>query len=124
MQLEYRLPFRKAARQRTFFSEPSRESSAEPPRIARMLALAHQLDQQVQSGVVKDYVALARVVHVSPARVSQILLLIQLAPSIQERILLADYTLDRLVGEADLRKIAHEPVWETQVKLFELLIRG
>jgi hypothetical protein len=54
-----------------------------------MVALAHKLDELVRMGVVKDYAELARLGHVSAARISQIMMLSQLAPAVQEYILLA-----------------------------------
>jgi hypothetical protein len=71
------------------------ESGAEPPaptpgrlpRVARLLALAHRLEQLVRTGVVKDYAEAARLGHVTRARISQIMSLLYLAPDIQETIL-------------------------------------
>jgi hypothetical protein len=51
------------------------------------MALALRLDQLVRTGVVADYTTLARLGHVSRARVSQILSLLVLAPDIQEQLL-------------------------------------
>ena len=79
MQIEYKLPFRRGARQRTFATLPVGETNGRAPRAARILALAHKLEGLVRSGVVKDYAELARLGHVSPSRVSQILLLAHLA---------------------------------------------
>ncbi|MBL8825189.1 MAG: hypothetical protein JNJ77_21560 [Planctomycetia bacterium] len=57
------------------------------PRISRLMALAHHLERLVVTGVVKDYAELARLGHVSRARISQIMNLLLLAPDIQEAIL-------------------------------------
>jgi hypothetical protein len=57
------------------------------PRISRLLALAHRLDELVRTGVVADYASLAELAHVSRARMSQILTLLVLAPDIQEALL-------------------------------------
>ena len=57
------------------------------PRIARQLALALHLDTLIRSGTVPSYAAMARLGHVSRARVCQILSLLQLAPDIQEQVL-------------------------------------
>jgi hypothetical protein len=51
------------------------------------MALAIRLDQLVRTGVVADYATLARLGHVSRARVSQIMNLLLLAPDIQEQLL-------------------------------------
>src|SRR5262245_7565916 len=70
------------------------QASAEPlppperiPRLARLLALAHRCETLLRTGVVKDYATLARLGHVSRARICQLVGLLQLAPDIQEEIL-------------------------------------
>ena len=60
------------------------------PRLARLMALAIHLDELVQTGAVPDYATLARLGHVSRARITQILNLAQLAPDIQEELLFLD----------------------------------
>jgi hypothetical protein len=57
------------------------------PRVARLMALAIRFDRFVRDGVVTDYAELARLGHVSRARVTQIMNLLHLAPDIQEAIL-------------------------------------
>ena len=54
------------------------------PRVARLMALALRLDELVRTGQVASYSALASLGHVTRARVSQIMSLLQLAPDIQE----------------------------------------
>src|SRR5262245_8634895 len=57
------------------------------PRVTRLLALAHRLEGYIRNGVVARQSDLAQLGHVSTARISQILNLINLAPDIQEAIL-------------------------------------
>ena len=57
------------------------------PRLARLLALAHRFDKLLRDGMVQNLKTLARLGHVSPARISQILSLLHLSPDIQEAIL-------------------------------------
>ena len=57
------------------------------PRVSRLLALAHRLDELVRTGVIADYATLAKLAHVSRARMSQILNLLVLAPDIQQALL-------------------------------------
>src|SRR5262249_58588324 len=57
------------------------------PRVARLLALAHRLEQLLRAGVARDYADLGRLGHVSRARISQILSLLYLAPGLQEQVL-------------------------------------
>jgi hypothetical protein len=69
---------------------PQPQAPAEPgrvPRVARLMALALRFDGLVRSGAVKDYAALARLGHVTRARVSQVMSLLHLAPDLQEALL-------------------------------------
>lgn len=72
-------------------------------RISRLMALAHHLEQLVVSRAVKDYAELARVGHVSRARITQIMNLLLLAPDIQEAILF----LPKTVAGHDRIKLKH-----------------
>jgi hypothetical protein len=51
------------------------------------MALAIKFEGLLRQGVIADYAALARLGRVSPARISQIMNLLFLAPHIQEEIL-------------------------------------
>jgi hypothetical protein len=64
------------------------------PRVARLMALAMRFDGLVRSGAVRDYADLARLGHVSRARVSQVMSLLNLSPSIQEDILFMPLVLE------------------------------
>lgn len=57
------------------------------PRISRLMALAIRLDQMLRDGVVANQAELARLGHVTRARMTQILNLLNLAPDIQEALL-------------------------------------
>jgi hypothetical protein len=57
------------------------------PRIARLMALALRFEGLVRTGAIADYADLARLGHVSRARITQIMNLLQLAPDIQEQLL-------------------------------------
>lgn len=57
------------------------------PRVARLMALAIRLDQLIRDGVVADQAELARLGHVTRARLTQIMNLLCLAPDLQEEIL-------------------------------------
>ena len=62
------------------------QPSSRVPRIARLLALAWHVEGLVRSGTVCSYAAAARLGHVSRARLSQILSLLNLAPDLQEQL--------------------------------------
>jgi hypothetical protein len=92
------------------------EAGAEPPptervpHVARLMALAIHLDQLLREGKVKDYAEIARLGHVSRARVTQIMNLLNLAPDVQEHVLFAPADL----YEALLRPIAAKVEWNSQ----------
>src|ERR1700723_1225082 len=96
MKIEFMVPFRRVPTPMT----PSVVLAPEPhpPRIARVLALAHKLDGLLRSGVVSGYVEVARLGHVAPARVTQIMVLLHLGPTIQEYILFLSEGAARLIG--------------------------
>jgi hypothetical protein len=74
---------RRGAAQATTVSEPS----SRVPRIARLVALAWHIEEQVRLGTLASYAAAARLGHVSRARLSQIVSLLNLAPDVQEHVL-------------------------------------
>jgi hypothetical protein len=123
MKIEFTVPFRRVPTPLTPLAGPAQEENGNPPRIAWILALAHKLDALVRSGAVGGYVELARLGHVAPARVTQIMVLLHLAPVIQEYILFLSAADARLVYEVQLRKIAREPRWDRQLELFERLLK-
>jgi len=57
------------------------------PHVSRLMALAIRLDQLIRDGQVTDQAELARIGHVSRARLTQLMNLLCLAPDIQEQIL-------------------------------------
>lgn len=95
-----------------------------PVRVTCLLALAHRFEELVRSCAVRDYAEIARLGGVSRARVSQILNLLTLAPSIQEHILwLPPRQIgQRSINERDLRAVVREPRWDRQRILFEELL--
>jgi integrase len=93
------------------------------PRVSRLLALALRLDRLVRAGAIADYATLARLGHVSRARVSQILSLALLAPDIQETLLFLPPT-ERGRDPIRLRQLqalAALPDWRHQRRLWQEL---
>jgi hypothetical protein len=86
------------------------------PRISRLMALAIRFDDLLRRGEVNDYAELARVGHVTRARVTQIMNLLMLAPDIQEAILFLPLVErgDDPIKEWQVRPIAAEVVWARQ----------
>ncbi len=96
------------------------------PRVARLMALAIRCEELVRSGEVADYADLARLGHVSRARMSQIANLLNLAPDIQEEILFLPRTTSGRdpIGERDLRSICAVADWKEQRRLWQRLQDG
>ena len=86
------------------------------PRISRLTALAIRFDDLLRRGEVKDYAELARLGHVTRARVTQIMNLLYLAPDIQEALLFlpAVEAGHDPIKEWQVRPVAAEVVWERQ----------
>lgn len=92
-----------------------------PARVARLLALAHRFECLLESGRVKDYAELGRLGHVSRARITQIMRLLELAPAIQEDLLglHSTNTATAIITERQLRRVLRRVRWDDQVALFE-----
>ena len=86
------LPFRRRRSAQEHGANPATDatkaSSPRIPRIAQLMALARHIDDLVRSGALGSYAAVARLGHVSQARMSQIVALLNLAPDLQEQLLL------------------------------------
>jgi hypothetical protein len=94
-------------------------------RVARQLALAHEIERRVHAGDLDDLAHAARVFGLTRARVTQIAALTLLAPAIQEAILaLPPVPVGRdQITERTLRPIVAEPAWGAQVRAWETLVR-
>ena len=90
------------------------------PRISRYMALAIHFEDLIRRGIVTDYADLARLGHVTRARVTQIMNLRLLAPEIQEALI---FRSDRVtqVELKLLQKIASAHSWTQQSKLWQLI---
>jgi hypothetical protein len=97
-------------------TQPEQPTQGRLPRITKMLALAIRLDHLIKSGQVTDQAELARVGHVSRARLTQLMDLNLLAPDIQEAVLFMDLQAKgtKSLLERDLRKVAGITEWTIQ----------
>lgn len=95
------------------------------PRVARLMALAIRFDGLVRKGQVSDYAELARLGHVTRARVSQVMSLMYLAPAIQEGLLFLpriESGRDQIVLR-DLLPIAATPDWNLQIRKWKSMTK-
>jgi hypothetical protein len=103
------------------FARPARpEAAPEHPgrvlRVARLLALAHQIDAKVRAGEYDHLADAARNMGLTRARVTQIVNLTLLAPEIQKAILTWPAITEGRdpITERTLRASVAEPDWATQ----------
>jgi len=103
---------------------PVKTESGRVPRISRIMALAVKLEQVVRERKAPSYASLAEAGHLSRARLSQIMTLTNLAPSIQETVLLFPRKMSGAdsVSEKQLSDIARQVDWASQRKLFDALM--
>ena len=103
---------------------PKDKSPGSVPRISRLMALAIHMQDLVDKGEVADYAELARLAHVSRARITQIMNLLHLAPDIQEEILFQPRTLSGRdpIRERHIRPITTVLDWRKQRRLWKQLL--
>lgn len=121
-----KIHFRNGHRSRRELREgPARDAAPKGtvPRISRLMALAIRFDQLIRDGIVADQADIARLGHVTRARVTQIMNLLNLAPDIQEDILFLPPTESGKdpITERDLRPIAAEADWAKQTVMWNEL---
>ena len=93
------------------------------PRVARLMALAIRFNRLIRNGDVADQADLARLGHVTRARLTQVMNLLCLAPDIQEAILFLLRTNSgcESITERKLRGIAAVPNWKKQRRMWREL---
>ena len=96
--------------------QPERERPGTIPRVSRLLALAHHIQELLDTGEVKNLAEVPRRGHVTRARVTQIMNLLLLAPDIQEEIVFLPPTKegDDKVTERSVRAAVAEPSFVNQ----------
>ena len=90
------------------------------PRVARLAALAVRFEGLVQSGTVANYSEIATLGHVTRARMSQVINLLNLAPDILEAVLHLPRTQRRRdpIHLRQLQPICCTPDWRKQRRLW------
>ncbi len=117
---------RNGVRQRplTIVQDPPKEPGR-VPRIARLAALAIRMDHLLRTGQIRNASEIARLGHVSRARVTQIMNLLLLAPDIIEEILFLPRTVrgHDPIHLRQLQAIALSAEWPKQRQLWNALRR-
>ena len=96
------------------------------PRITRLMALAIKFEGLIREGVLRDYSDLARLGHVTRARMTQIMSLLNLAPDLQQELLFLSKTITGRdpVSERNIRRITAIVRWDRQRKAWREMCRG
>lgn len=129
IECEIRFECRGRGKQKLIKIGPEPECPPDPgrvPRVARLMALAIRYDGMLRDRVVESYTELAHLGHVTVARMSQIMSLLNLAPDIQEALLHFPRT---VIGRdpiilAQLLPIAGTYDWRKQRRLWRELTAG
>ena len=92
------------------------------PRLSRLMALAIHFEGLLANGEVTDMADLARLGHVSRARITQIMNLRMLAPEIQEDLLFLPHTETArdALKYADIRPLTVEADWTEQRRMWRV----
>jgi hypothetical protein len=89
------------------------------PRLRKDLLLAYQVEELISEGKAKDFTQAARWLNITKARLSQTMSLLNLAPSIQDEILLNNSDKIKNITVQDILPITAESDWNLQVPLWE-----
>jgi len=126
--VEFKVHFERgrAGRLEVHNGEAPPEPEVEPgnvSRVSRLMALAIRIDGLVRAGCVADYAEAARLGHVTRARMTQIMNLLNLAPDIQEAILFLPKTTNGRdpISERHLRPIASIANWRRQREMWSAI---
>lgn len=105
-------------------SDESKPALERIPRISRYMALAIHFEDLIRHGVVTDYADLARLGHVTRARMTQVMNLRLLASEIQEKLLFLPSlgSGGEEVNLRDLQSIAAEIDWRKQLVDFSAVV--
>jgi hypothetical protein len=96
------------------------------PRVAKLMTQAVRFDGSIRDEVVRDQAELVKLGHVTRARLMQIMAFLNLAPDIQEAILMmpAPESGRDPVTEKQLRPVAALLGWREQLEMWEGMGRG
>jgi hypothetical protein len=116
--IEVEFTFRTPARRTGGRTKQRIEPKPTIARITRLVALAIKIEDMVARGELRDYADVARLGHVTRARLTQIMNLLNLAPDIQGQILIPVEGL-ALPAERQLRHVASCVEWAKQRRLWK-----
>jgi DNA invertase Pin-like site-specific DNA recombinase len=100
-------------------SDPKKHLFQKEPSTRRLLILAHQLNNYITEGRIKDIQQAATWLGITPSRLSHIVGLLHLSPSIQKEILTDNSPLLELIPEYKVRELSFNPDWLEQANAWQ-----
>ncbi len=91
------------------------------PKLRQNLALAHQIEELLDSGKTSSSKQLSAHLNMSHVRINQIMGMTLLAPRIQEEILLSDQEEIFLIPEYKINELLREADWQKQTEQWQAL---
>ena len=118
LQFDFNVPIAKLKHIRL---KKNQEEIQGEPHLRQSLILAYQIDQIIADGQAKDFTQAAQWLNMTKARLSQIISLLNLAPAIQEEVLLTDSPKIRKISVQQILPITAESDWNQQILLWKAL---
>jgi len=103
---------------------PNQINIKNEPQIRQRLILAHQIQDVIADGRVKDLKQMAEWLNLGDIKIYLIMNALMLAPSIQEEILLSDDKNISLIPEYKINEICRELDWEKQKEKWQKLLKN
>ena len=103
-------------------SQPKAKAVQKEPRLRQSLILAHDLQRLFKSGKANSFGQVTTWLHMTHARLSQLLSLLLLAPDIQEAILCDETGKVTSLTERHIRQTALEHDWQKQRALWQQVL--
>jgi len=120
LQFDFNVPIEKL---KTIRIKKNDHAIQREPRLRQSLILAYQIEQIIEDKLARDFTEVADWLSMTKARLSQIMSLLNLAPSIQEEILLTDSPKIYQSTVDTIQYIALEIDWNKQSILWKDLTR-
>ncbi|MDD3988380.1 MAG: hypothetical protein PHC93_05485, partial [Candidatus Omnitrophica bacterium] len=102
---------------------PNQINIKNEPLLRQRLILAHQIQDVIDAGRVKDLKQMAEWLNLGDVKIYLIMNALMLAPSIQEEILLSDDKNISLIPEYKINEICRELDWEKQKEKWQKLLK-
>ena len=103
---------------------PNQINIKNEPLLRQRLILAHQIQDIITKGQVKDLKQMAEWLNLGEVKIYLIINLLMLTPSIQEDILLSDNANISLIPEYKVNEICREIIWEKQKEMWHKLLNN